>query len=405
MIHVGHAADAPAFPDAARRGARQPASCAPTSATPPTSSAASARSSSAKPPTGRRCANPAGRSRRTCCAISTTTSSSSRQQCTRAGGHVHWARDADEANRLIVGIIQSHGETEVIKVKTMTSDETRLNAALEAAGITPYETDLADLIIQLGHDRPSHIVVPALHRNRDRDPRAVPADDAPGRAGPRARGSRPRRAAVPAREVPARQGRLQRRELRDRRHRRGLRRRVRGQRPDVRDAAARARDARRDREDRPVDGRSRGVPAAAAALGDRRADEPVQLDLDRHPWRGRPGGVPRRPARQRPHQRAGRSRGARDAALHPLRGVPQRLPGVPPDRRPRLRVDLQRSDRRDPDAAAPVHGALDVAALCLVLVRRVLRGVSGQDQHPGDPDSPAPPDRRGANGRGPRASR
>ena len=48
----------------------------------------------------------------------------------------------------------------------MTSDETRLNSALEAAGITPYETDLADLIIQLGHDKPSHIVVPALHKNK-----------------------------------------------------------------------------------------------------------------------------------------------------------------------------------------------------------------------------------------------
>ena len=88
------------------------------------------------------------------------------ENCRRAGGHVHWAADADEANRLVVGIIRSHGESEVIKVKTMTSDETRLNRALEAAGIAPYETDLADLIIQLGNDRPSHIVVPALHRNR-----------------------------------------------------------------------------------------------------------------------------------------------------------------------------------------------------------------------------------------------
>ena len=88
------------------------------------------------------------------------------ENCTRAGGHVHWARDADEANRIIVSIIRSHGETEVIKVKTMTSDETRLNTALEAAGIAPYETELADLIIQLGLDKPSHIVVPALHRNR-----------------------------------------------------------------------------------------------------------------------------------------------------------------------------------------------------------------------------------------------
>jgi L-lactate dehydrogenase complex protein LldF len=86
--------------------------------------------------------------------------------CTQAGGHVHWARDADEANGIIVGILKDRGTTEIIKVKTMTSDETRLNVALEAAGITPYETDLADLIIQLGRDAPSHIVVPALHRNR-----------------------------------------------------------------------------------------------------------------------------------------------------------------------------------------------------------------------------------------------
>jgi len=86
--------------------------------------------------------------------------------CTRAGGHVHWARDADEANRIIVGILKARREREVIKVKTMTSDETRLNAALEDCGIAPYETDLADLIIQLGLDKPSHIVVPALHKNK-----------------------------------------------------------------------------------------------------------------------------------------------------------------------------------------------------------------------------------------------
>jgi L-lactate dehydrogenase complex protein LldF len=87
-------------------------------------------------------------------------------RCTRAGGQVHWARDADEANRIIIDIIHRRKESEVIKVKTMTSDETRLNVALADAGISPYETDLADLIIQLAMDRPSHIVVPALHRNR-----------------------------------------------------------------------------------------------------------------------------------------------------------------------------------------------------------------------------------------------
>jgi L-lactate dehydrogenase complex protein LldF len=88
------------------------------------------------------------------------------RRCTSAGGKVHWARDADEANRIVIEILQEHQATEIIKVKTMTSDEVRLNPALEAAGITPYETDLADLIIQLGHDKPSHIVVPALHRNK-----------------------------------------------------------------------------------------------------------------------------------------------------------------------------------------------------------------------------------------------
>jgi len=86
--------------------------------------------------------------------------------CTAAGGKIHWARDADEANRIIIGIIESENEKEVIKVKTMTSDEIVLNEALETAGISPYETDLADLIVQLGQDKPSHIVVPALHRNK-----------------------------------------------------------------------------------------------------------------------------------------------------------------------------------------------------------------------------------------------
>jgi L-lactate dehydrogenase complex protein LldF len=86
--------------------------------------------------------------------------------CMAVGGHVHWAADADEANRIIIGLVQQYGCKEVIKIKTMTSDETRLNEALGEAGIRPYETDLAELIIQLGKDKPSHIVVPALHKNR-----------------------------------------------------------------------------------------------------------------------------------------------------------------------------------------------------------------------------------------------
>jgi L-lactate dehydrogenase complex protein LldF len=86
--------------------------------------------------------------------------------CTKAGGHVHWARDAAEANQIILSLIQHHDAREVLKIKTMTSEEIGLNQHLEANGIRAHETDLAELIIQLGKDRPSHFVVPALHKNR-----------------------------------------------------------------------------------------------------------------------------------------------------------------------------------------------------------------------------------------------
>jgi L-lactate dehydrogenase complex protein LldF len=88
------------------------------------------------------------------------------QQVTSRGGTVHWARGADEANALVAGLIVATGADEVVKVKSLATDEIGLNEALGDAGITAHETDLAELIVQLGHDRPSHILVPAIHRNR-----------------------------------------------------------------------------------------------------------------------------------------------------------------------------------------------------------------------------------------------
>ncbi|MFH8987919.1 lactate utilization protein B [Streptomyces sp. NPDC017940] len=85
---------------------------------------------------------------------------------TAAGGTVHWAADADEANRIVTGLVEATGEREVVKVKSMATQEIGLNEALATAGIRAYETDLAELIVQLGDDRPSHILVPAIHRNR-----------------------------------------------------------------------------------------------------------------------------------------------------------------------------------------------------------------------------------------------
>ncbi|WP_228282309.1 lactate utilization protein B [Brevibacterium atlanticum] len=92
---------------------------------------------------------------------------------TATGGIIHWARDADEANAIVTELIEDNapvletGRREVIKVKSMATQEIGLNEHLETQGIDAFETDLAELIVQLGEDKPSHILVPAIHRNRD----------------------------------------------------------------------------------------------------------------------------------------------------------------------------------------------------------------------------------------------
>jgi L-lactate dehydrogenase complex protein LldF len=88
------------------------------------------------------------------------------ENVTARGGTVHWARDAAEANAIVTDLVRATGAREVVKVKSMATQEIGLNEALAAAGIAAVETDLAELIVQLGHDRPSHILVPAIHRNR-----------------------------------------------------------------------------------------------------------------------------------------------------------------------------------------------------------------------------------------------
>jgi len=88
------------------------------------------------------------------------------EQLTAAGATVRWARDAEEACAIVAEVAEAHGIDEVVKVKSMVTLEIGLNEALEARGIAAWETDLAELIVQLGDDLPSHILVPAIHRNR-----------------------------------------------------------------------------------------------------------------------------------------------------------------------------------------------------------------------------------------------
>ena len=86
---------------------------------------------------------------------------------TANGATVHWASDAEEACKIVAQLVKAHEVDEVVKIKSMVTQEIELNEALEEEGIATWETDLAELIVQLGHDRPSNILVPAIHRNRD----------------------------------------------------------------------------------------------------------------------------------------------------------------------------------------------------------------------------------------------
>jgi L-lactate dehydrogenase complex protein LldF len=86
--------------------------------------------------------------------------------CESAGGHVHWAADAEEANRIVVDLATRWGVQLVVKGKSMISEETELNHALAAVGVTPAETDLGEFVAQLGGEPPAHIVVPIVHKTR-----------------------------------------------------------------------------------------------------------------------------------------------------------------------------------------------------------------------------------------------
>ncbi|WP_035697495.1 lactate utilization protein B [Glycomyces tenuis] len=88
------------------------------------------------------------------------------RNATAAGATVHWARDGAEANRIAARITRDAGAEEVVKVKSMATQEIELNEHFAAEGLSAWETDLAELIVQLADDRPSHILVPAIHYNR-----------------------------------------------------------------------------------------------------------------------------------------------------------------------------------------------------------------------------------------------
>jgi L-lactate dehydrogenase complex protein LldF len=84
----------------------------------------------------------------------------------RMGGHVFWARDAEEANDYITRLARDRGVKLAVKSKSMMTEEIELNRAFAAAGVEPVETDLGEYIIQLAGERPSHIIAPAIHKTK-----------------------------------------------------------------------------------------------------------------------------------------------------------------------------------------------------------------------------------------------
>src|ERR1700722_10973076 len=83
------------------------------------------------------------------------------------GGHVHWARDAQEAREIVLAILKNADAKTVTKGKSMVTEEIELNPFLEANGLVPIETDLGEYIIQLRHEPPSHIIARAFHLNKE----------------------------------------------------------------------------------------------------------------------------------------------------------------------------------------------------------------------------------------------
>ena len=316
---------------------------------------------------------------------------------TRAGGTVHWARDGAEATAIVARIAEGKGAREVIKVKSLATDEIDLNEGLHARGIEAIETDLAELIIQLADDKQSHILVPAIHWNRAEIKALFERTIAQGEdlgweataiAEAARRHLREKFLTVPVAVSGANFGIAETGTI------------------CVVESEGNGRMCTTLPETlitvmgiEKVLPEWRDLEVFLALLP--RSSTAERMNPYTSLWTGvreqrRPAGVPPRPARQRPHPRARRRGRPPGAALHPLLGVPERVPGLRARGRAGLRVRVSRPDRRDPDAAAarPRPGA--DAAVGLVAVRRLLRGVPGQDRHP--VRAGAPPRARGAGG-------
>lgn len=83
------------------------------------------------------------------------------------GAIVHWAADADEHNKIVLSILKKHGITEMVKSKSMLTEECHLNEYLAKNAIGVIDSDLGERIVQLAEEAPSHIVLPCIHKKKE----------------------------------------------------------------------------------------------------------------------------------------------------------------------------------------------------------------------------------------------
>ena len=315
------------------------------------------------------------------------------ERVTAAGGHVHWARDAEEANAIVLEIARSHDVQRAVKVKSMATEEIGLNHALIDAGIETLETDLGEFIIQLAGVGPSHIIVPAVHLTKEgiadlfREKLGVEAPAEPVQLAAIAR-ARLRQAFLAAdmgisgaNFMVAETGTLV--IVSNEGNGRmcttlpplhvavvGIDKVV----PDWESLNVMLKLLPRSATGQKMSAYTSFITGPRRTEGENGPTEFHLVLLDN-----------------------GRSRilqdeiAARDAAVHPLRRVPQRLPGLQPRGRARLWLGLFRPDRRDLGHPAARRPDCRRSALCLVAVRRVRRVLPGEDPDCGDPAATAPP--------------
>ena len=300
-----------------------------------------------------------------------------------AGARVHWARDAAEANAIVVEVARAHGVDEIVKMKSLTTDEIGLNGALAEAGIAALETDFAELILQLDGDWSSHILVPAIHRNRTEIRDLFVRTIAEGRTLSDDPGELAEVARVYLREkfLTSRLG-------------------VSGANFGVAETGTIC----------IVESEGNGrmcttLPQVLVTVMGIEKLVPAFADLEiflqllprsstgerMNPYTSLWTGVTSGDGPQELHivlldagrtRSAGRRGRARGAALHSLQRVPQRVSGLHAHGWACVRLRVSGADRRDPHAAAARHRARSVVAVRVEPLRRLLRGLPGEDRHP-----------------------